>query len=93
MDKDSVQDYRQVVHDNLKILYMDGKYGGDGYLGMSLENLETNVLNMLEDCNNDVVQFKEAVSAIFGRPYDNPELAQPKDTVNESSDSKDKNDI
>ena len=74
MDNDDINDYRRVIHDNLKSIYMDGKMHGDGYLGMSLENLETNILNMLSDCDNDIDQFREAISKVFGRPYDKDEL-------------------
>lgn len=73
MSNDDINDYRQVIHDSLKIIYMDGKMHGDGYLGMSLENLETNILNIIEDCNNNLDEFKEAISKIFGRPYDKVE--------------------
>lgn len=65
MNDDDINDYRQVIHDNLKTIYMDGKMGGTGYLGMSLENLETNIINMLDDCDNDVEKFKETVSKVF----------------------------
>lgn len=65
MEDGDIQDYRQVIHKNLMCVYMDGKMGGDGYLGMSLDNLHTNIVNMLEDCGDDTEKFKEAVAKVF----------------------------
>lgn len=79
MNNDDINDYRRVIHDNLQTIYMDGKMHGSGYLGMSLENLETNILNMLDDCDNDTNRFREAISKVFGRPYDNPQLPETKE--------------
>ena len=74
MEKEDINDYRRVIHDNLRTIYIDGKMHGTGYLGMSLENLQTNILNILADCDDDVAKFKEAIDQVFGRPYDKVEI-------------------
>lgn len=65
MNQDDIQDYKRIVSDGLATLYMDGKFGGNGYQGMVLDGLRTNILNLLDDCDNDIEKFKDAVSKIF----------------------------
>lgn len=72
MDNGDIEDYRTVINETLQVLYMraneDGKrFKSDNYIGMELENLQTNILNLLEDCGDDVVKFKDAISKVFAR--------------------------
>lgn len=65
-----IEDYKQVINDTLKVLYMRGNEDGkrfksNNYIGMELENLKTNIINLLADCENNTDKFIDSVERIF----------------------------
>lgn len=53
MDNGDIEDYRTVINETLQVLYMraneDGKrFKSDNYIGMELENLQTNIEQLRE---------------------------------------------
>lgn len=68
--EDFIDDYKRVINGTLQILYKRGNEDGkrfktDNYIGMELENLKTNVINLLDDCESDVDKFRDVVGRVF----------------------------
>lgn len=68
--EDYIDDYKRVINETLKVLYMRGNEDGkrfktDNYIGMEMENLRVNILNLVEDCENDVDKFIDSITKIF----------------------------